>query len=401
MKRFLHFAVCWAFLCWVFLLTSVAVSPSLARGEEIRVATREQLVRAVENAQPGTTILIAPGTYQGGLGFRNLRGERGRPIVLAGADKANPPVFQGGGSAIHLTDPEFVELHHLVLDGARGNGLNIDDGGSYDTPARGLVLQGLVVRNVGPDGNRDGIKLSGVDEFRVEDCTIERWGSAGSGIDMVGCHEGTITGCVLRDRGGNQANGIQTKGGSRAIRIRRCRFEQTGGRGVNMGGSTGLPYFRPRDAGYEARDIQVEDCTFLGTSAPICFVGVDAGVARYNTIYRPRGYVVRILQESRGERFVACRNGVFANNVIAFRSDEIRGAVNVGPDTAAETFRFSGNHWYCLDRPQRSRMPLPVEETGGSYATDPRFVNAAAGDVRLSAESPVRDAGVRPVEDSK
>src|SRR5262249_7493119 len=199
------------------------------------------------------------------------------------------------------SDLAQVELHDLAVANVRGNGINIDDGGSYDTPAHHVVLRGLVVRDVGPTGNRDGIKLSGLDDFRVEGCTVERWGDRGSGIDMVGCHRGEVTGCTFRhgDREGD--HGVQAKGGSGDITIRRCRVEHAGQRAVNLGGSTGLAYFRPRAQGYEARDIRVEDCTFIGSMAPVAFVGVDGATVRHNTIYRPGRWAFRILQETRAE----------------------------------------------------------------------------------------------------
>ena len=183
----------------------------------VTVADTDGLRRALADAVPGTTIRIAPGTYRGGLSARGLRGEPGRPIVLAAADPERPPVFEGGDSGLHLSDPAHVELHDLVVAGVRGNGINIDDGGSPDTPAHHVVLRGLVVRDIGPAGNRDGIKLSGVDDFRVEGCTVERWGDRGSGIDMVGCHRGEVAGCTFRhgDRQGD--NGVQAKGGSSEI----------------------------------------------------------------------------------------------------------------------------------------------------------------------------------------
>ena len=112
----------------------------------------------------------------------------------------------------------------------------------------------MVVRDIGPTGNRDGIKLSGVDDFRVEGCTVERWGSGGSGIDMVGCHRGEIVGCTFRHGDTTGDSGVQAKGGSRDVVIRRCRFEHAGQRAVNLGGSTGLAFFRPKPEGYEARD---------------------------------------------------------------------------------------------------------------------------------------------------
>jgi hypothetical protein len=191
-------------------------------------------------------------------------------------------------------------------------------------------------------------------------------------------------------------NGVQAKGGSSEVAIRRCRFEHAGQRGVNLGGSTGLAYFRPRPQGYEAKDITVEDCTFLGSMAPVAFVGVDGAVVRHNTIYRPRRWAFRILQETRQEGFVPCRNGQFTDNLIAFRSDEMATAINVGDGTAPETFRLASNAWYCLDAPDRSRPSLPIAEADGVYGADPRFRDADGGDLRTSPDGPARQAGARP-----
>ena len=386
------------FILSVATLLAVA---SMLTAQEMTVSTRDDLVRAAQNAKPGTRILIAPGTYRGGLSFNKLRGEKDKPIVVAAADPKRPPVFKGGASCFHLTDPVYVEIHNLVLSEATSSGLNIDDGGSYDSPAHHVVLRGLTIHDIGPNGNRDGIKLSGVDDFRVESCTFEKWGNSGSGIDMVGCHQGQIFGCTFRHENADFGSGVQTKGDSRNISIQRCRFENAGGRAVNLGGSTGLPYFRPRPDGYEAKDITVGDCTFIGSMAPVCFVGVDGAIVRYNTIYRPTRWTIRIVQESSGSEFVPCRNGEFTNNIIAFRSNELRTAVNVGAGAAPKTFTFADNYWYCIDAPNRSgRLSLPVKETGGTYGVNPQFEDEQKGDLRLKRTSRVQDAGVRRSSDS-
>lgn len=368
----------------------------------INVSTREELRAAADNAMPGTRIQISPGTYQGGLRFTGLIGTQDQPIVITALEESKPPVFKGGASCLHLVRPKHVELANLILTEATVNGLNIDDGGTEQDPASQVVLRNLQVKDVGPQGNRDGIKLSGLGNFRIEDCTVERWGNSGSGIDMVGCHEGTVADCTFRHRGDIAANGVQTKGGSSKITIKRCRFENAGGRAVNIGGSTGRDYFRPRAAGYEAKDIIVEDSTFIGSMSPIVFVGVDGAVVRYNTIYRPTRWIIRILQESQGAEFVACRNGSFTNNIVAFRSNEVATPVNIGGRTAPETFAFAKNHWYCIDNPRlSSRLNLPTEETEGRYGQDPKFQNEMEHDLRLGETSPIRDAGVRPKEDAK
>jgi hypothetical protein len=365
-------------------------------GVTVTVQSREDLVKAVGSARPGSRILIAPGEYRGGFRFIGLHGAEGKPIVLAALDEQAPPTIVGGASGIHLTRPRYVELHNLILRGATGNGLNIDDGGDLNRPANNVVLRGLQIRDVGPTGNRDGIKLSGVDDFKIVDCVIQRWGNSGSGIDMVGCHAGVIDGCQFRYRGDISANGVQTKGGSANITIRRSRFDNSGGRAVNIGGSTGQDYFRPRDPGYEAKNITLEDCTFIGSMAAVAFVGVDGATVRHNTIFRPTRWVVRILQESQGSAFIPCRDGSFSNNIIAFRSAEVRTVVNFGSGTSPETFRFSKNHWFCLDNPRQSdRLGLPTRETGGTYGIDPGFFDAGNGDLRLKKTSRQWEAGVR------
>ena len=362
----------------------------------VEVASRDALMRAVAAAQPGTQILIAAGEYRGGLNFQRLRGTEAEPIVIAAVDSESPPEFVGGNSGIHLVGAKYIQLRNLVIRGATGNGLNLDDGGDAKHPSSHIVLQGLRVQDVGPKGNRDGIKLSGVDHFQVNDCVVERWGDSGSAIDMVGCHAGVIQRCQFRHRGDIFGNGVQTKGGSANVTIRRCRFDDAGGRAVNLGGSTGRDYFRPSKANYEARNITVEDCTFVGSMSPIAFVGVDGALVQHNTIYRPTRWVMRILQESQGPEFVPCRNGVFRSNLIVFQSSEVRRIVNVGGGTSPETFKFEQNHWFCIDAPSRSdRLGLPVKEVGGVYGIAPEMVDVDAGEFRQTSQSPTRQAGVR------
>ena len=381
--------------------TRFFVAQELATPQTLTVSTAAAFRSAVANARPGTRIQLAAGTYPGGFAFSNLRGMPGHPIVLAGADPAQPPVLQGGANAIQLTDPSWVVIEDLVLTGATGNGLNIDDGGTADTPAQHITLRRLRVTDVGPQGNRDGIKLSGVVDFRVEGCTIERWGSAGSGIDMVGCHRGLIESNQFRHTpaaASTGANGVQTKGGSSDVIVRRNRFEHAGARSVNVGGSTGLEFFRPAlmpgGNHAEARAIRVEGNTIIGSTAAIAFVGVDGAVVRFNTLYRPERWAIRILQENTAPGFVPCRDGVFTDNLVAFHSSQwSSGGVNVGAQTSPETFQFARNGWYCIDTPARSRPSLPTPETSGTYGQDPRFRDPTNGDLRLQPDSPARAMG--------
>jgi hypothetical protein len=380
--------------------------------QTVTVREVNALREAVAKATPGTRIRIAPGEYTGGLFFSNVRGTKDRPIVIEAEDAKNPPVFGKAGEAMHFSEVAYLELRNLTFSGLSSNGLNIDDGGSYDTPSHHVTLYGLTVRDVGPSGNHDTIKLSGLDDFRVENCLMENWGTgSGCGIDMVGCHRGVITGNVFRHKteGETGASAIQCKGGTSEITISGNRFINAGTRGVNIGGSTGLEFFRPvlskgangenrigSGPAYEAKNIIVEDNVFHGGQAAVAFVGVDGATVRNNVIYRPGRWAMRILQETTAPGFAPSRNGVFADNIIVFNAATLaEGGVNIGPSTAPGTFRFSGNVWYAQDNAARSRPTLPASETGGIYGQDPLFTDSEEGDFTLRANSPVKGKGIR------
>lgn len=355
--------------------------PFCIQSDIVKVANETSLHQAIANARPGTEIVIAMGNY-GSVSAANIRGTKEQPIVIRGESRDNPPTFVRW----HLSQVENIVIRDLQFRASPNNGLNIDDGGT-EQPSRHIRLERLRVSDL-PTGNYDGIKLSGVEDFQIVDCLVERWG--GSAIDMVGCHRGTVINCTFRTGGDN---GVQAKGGSSDIRIVRSRFENPGNRGVNLGGSTGKPYFRPKTATWEARNLSVEGCTFIGAVAAIAFVGVDGAVVRYNTIFKPRRWAIRILQETTDQAFVPCRDGRFENNLVAFERGWSTGGVNIGPNTAPETFRFANNFWFCIDDPTRSRPQLPTPEQNGLYGLDPLFVAPEQGNLNVRQNSPAQNYG--------
>ena len=136
---------------------------------------------------------------------------------------------------------------------------------------------------------------------------------------------------------------------------------------------------------------------FVGGQAPLAFVGVEGAVVRYNTIYRPEKWVLRILQETTQPGFVACRRGELSHNLIVFRRSDVSVIANIGPHTQPETFTFADNLWYCEDRPAASRPDLPAEETGGRYGLDPQLADPARANLsrvrrrpRATARRPCR-----------
>jgi len=375
------------------LLSLLLATASTTAGDRrvVRVSDDVALRQALTRVRAGETISVAPGRYRGGLSLRNRAGRADAPIVIQGSDSNRPPVFRGGALWIHLSDCSYVALRNVVAEGFPGNGLNVDDGGSFETPAHHVLLENVTVRDVGPRGNRDGMKLSGVDCFVIRKCRVEGWG--GSSIDMVGCHQGLIEDCTfVAKRGFQQATGLQMKGGSSEILVQGCFFDGRagGGRAVNIGGSTGLRYFRPKVQDYEATKITVAGNRFVGSHAAVAWATARGGRAHHNTIYQPQRWGLRILQEQPVGPFQACHGGVFENNLVVY--GRVVSVVNIGPNTAPRTFVFRRNAWYRAGdrRPPR----LPAAEADGVHGLDPRLADPGTPTMRVtSTDARFKDIG--------
>jgi hypothetical protein len=366
---------------FVFCLIAAIPFSTNAQSERRKVSVKNssEFSRAIGELRPGTTILLEPGTYSGGIYLRDIEGKDGRPVVIEGTDPNNPPVFAGGSQAMHLANCSYITLRNIKVSGFPTNGINIDDGGSYETPANNIVLENVTILETGPKGNHDALKMSGVDHFIVRKCRFEGWG--GSGIDMVGCHHGIVEDCTFTGRPGfSQSNGVQLKGGTEDVLVQCCFFKNAGQRSINLGGSTGLQFFRPKVQGYEARNITVAGNRFVGSMAPVAWVTSDGGYVHHNTIVLPEKWVLRILQESSDAQFTPCHDGVFEHNFIIFDS-KVQTFVNVGPGTSSETFRFQHNAWHDLDRFREPSLPVP--ETEGIYLRDISIDRTRLEDAKL------------------
>ncbi len=344
---------------------------------------------AADRATPGTRVTVRAGTYSR-VGLGTVQGTATSPIAFVADGAAVIDASAGVGWA--MSDAAFVVIEGFTIRDAATHGMNLDDGGSYDTPAHHVVLRNLTVQNSGSGGNNDCIKMSGVDDFWVLGSDVSGC-DRGEIIDMVGCHRGVISGNYFHD---TVLNGVQAKGGSSDTIIHGNLFENIPARAVNAGGSTGLPYFRPIDAPHEAANLRVLSNVFVRVGAmggaAIAYVGCDACTFAHNTIVDPQRWVARILQESTDARFVPSRNGLFVNNVIVHRTADIRSYVNVGGGTAPETFTFANNLWYADDEGPGWTGPtyeggVPAE-VDGLIQVDPRMNDRPGGDYSLMGDSP-------------
>lgn len=339
----------------------------------------------------GDTLLLQPQVFADGTQFLyDINGTASAPVVIL-AEIEHQSIFRGGTEGIHLVNCSHVQINGIVVEQQTGNGINVDDGSDYTTPSKHITIRNCIFRDMAANGNNDLLKMSGVDSFLIENCEFINGGSGGSGVDFVGCHWGTVQDCYFDEPG---VSGIQNKGGSQHIRIQRNIFKDVAQRALNLGGSTGLQYFRPPlpdtivDA-FEAADLEVFSNVFINSWAPVAYVGCVRVKVYNNTFYHPENWVIRILQETTTTGFLPCSDNEFRNNIIYLADDLTE--VNIGPNTEPQTFIFSNNLWFNASSSNWSPV-LPVVDVDQVIA-DPLFVDPVNEIFHIPPTSPAVGAG--------
>ena len=365
----------------------LAPSGSDERGDGSRQAPFLTLGRALQQARPGLRVLLLAGVYPAQGRVTDLHGTASQPIKIEGEDGAVIDVA-GGMVALHLRDPRYVVLEHLEIRHSAVHGLNIDDAGTFESPATHIIVRDVRFRAIGSGGNNDCLKMSGVNRFLVERSVFEGC-RMGEGIDMVGCHDGVVANNRFADIPGTA---VQAKGGSADVLVHGNTFRAIGRHAVNLGGSTNPAVVRPPAARFEGARIRaVANVIEEAGAAAVAFEGCDDCVVAHNTIVRPGRWAARILAGSRDTYTVPSRRGRFVNNVVWFRASDLVAAVDARAGSEPATFAFAGNLWFAEDLPGFEGPAYPPDvspERGAVVQQDPGFVDARRGDYRLRPGSP-------------
>lgn len=382
---------------FILTLFIYIISFSLAYSKIIEVGQGKPystLQSACQQALPGDTIIMYAGVYNNGDYIVNLKGASNAWITIKAAEN-ELVLFKGGSQAFQLSSPEFVHIKDLVFEMQTSNGVNIDDGGSLTVPAKFLIIENCHWKSMNASGNNDELKLSGIDHFVIRNCTFSNGSSGGSLVDMVGCHDGIFEDNTFINAG---SNCIQAKGGSKDITIIRNKFINGGQRAINIGGSTGLQFFRPPGANTEASNIWIYSNIFIGSFAPLAFVGAVNCEAVNNTIIEPESWAVRILQENIEPGMLKCGSNIIKNNIFVFGNTG-KPAFNIGGNTDPQSFICSNNLWFNPDNSTWPGPNTPVNDSGMILNLDPAFIDTL---FNIDKDSPAAGKGemvVNPVSD--
>jgi hypothetical protein len=346
-------------------------------------------IAAARNSGAGTRIHVAAGTYPAVGLHANLTGQPDAPIAIV-AEGAVIIDAANSGNGMALSDARYVVIDGLTIQNTGVHGLNIDDGGSYATPSEFIVLRNMHFRNIGSGNNNDCLKMSGVDNFYIENSEFEGC-NRGEAIDMVGCHNGIITGNHFHDV---VINAVQTKGGSADILIHGNRFVDIPSRAINAGGNTGNSFFRPSTANYEASNISIIANLFIRTgAAAVVYAGCHTCVVAHNTIIEPNAYVFWAVEENLTKG--PGQNGYFMNNIVVFNDAQLSNFsfFNTNNLSLNNTFLIDANLWFAQDNPGFSSVPngsnFPMGMNGiiqSDPTLDPSY--------RIDSSSPAAGQGI-------
>jgi Right handed beta helix region len=137
MNRIMNNFIC----CRAAALLLAVGLPNALHAEQVSDAG--EFGAALENAGPGTILVLAGGNY-GSLSIRNLRGTPGAPIVIRSADPADPAQFSG----MVLRDSAHVVLEDVIMDYAFA-----DEDKLHFRPFQVLSGQDITLRHILFDGD--------------------------------------------------------------------------------------------------------------------------------------------------------------------------------------------------------------------------------------------------------
>lgn len=180
-----------------------------ARARLIAV-TPDDDYRAIEAAQAGDTVEIAPGTYRFRVSLEHS-GTADRPIVLRARDPAQRPVWDLGATPV-------ADAPGSYQAGDRGRGCWQVRGGHYR-------IEGIVFRNCVDHGS-SGVRVVNVPDVHIRDCLFQKNtnGVIGSGEDLrIEFCEFDHNGSALA--GDAAAHSIYIYGGT--LQVRFCYFHDS------------------------------------------------------------------------------------------------------------------------------------------------------------------------------
>src|SRR5215813_1078345 len=229
---------------------------------------------AVNQATPGTTIMVEAGTYAENVKI-NVSGLPDAPISLVSADGPGAAKIVPGAGSASSTLEAFGE-ENIVISGFDVSGGNVHDNGIQfgmsGTDFADTTAHIVIKDNIVHDTKKDSIKVSQGDDVYVLDNTVSRAGD--QGVDFVDVNNSVIARNDMSYITGPAA--VFAKGGSTNVLIAENKITHVSVDGIEVGGYSDMSWTRPGDKGWEAKNVTVIDNIVEGVGKrPLIVLGAQ------------------------------------------------------------------------------------------------------------------------------
>src|SRR5688500_19100116 len=179
-----------------WLVGAIVLSPASALAADIQVASGGSIATALDQAQPGDTVVVAPGSYSGRIVTKRA-GENGKPITFRSATPRGATIT-AVGNVVNIAHG-YVTFEGFVIDGQNGDG----DAVQIETAGGHATIRDCEVKNT----RRDCIDMGAptavtIEKSLVHDC-LNATGTAcatdACRVDAHGIVGGAVTDLVIRD----------------------------------------------------------------------------------------------------------------------------------------------------------------------------------------------------------
>ena len=369
-------------LCVLALAGAVACAPALASaGSTLNVPGDFATIQAaIDAANPGDTVLVAPGSYAGPIDFHSkaitlassggrdvttIAGGASAAVVTIGANPGETPVLNGftitGGSLGGVTTgggPALIENNRIVNNAFCFAGGGVDAEFSAAT-IRNNVISGNFQSGCsgGPGGGGVFIGGAGTVQLVNNVVTGNADGTAGGGVSLFAANAAVVdSNLISNNAGGNFGGGIWIVNGQSQVSVTNNVITDNT---ASQGG--GVDELVPEGD----RGAFLFNNTLVGNSGSL-------GSALYVSGFDSQAEVVNnVLESSTSAAVLYCDATYQAQAPILLNNDVIN------------TAGGSASGGSCAS----------LAGTNGNFSADPGFVNSSSGDFHLQFGSAAVDAG--------
>src|SRR5262245_22094048 len=273
---------------------------------------------AVNKATPGTTIMVAAGTYAENVKI-GASGTPDAPISLVSADGIGAAKIVPGAGSASATLCAFGE-ENIVVKGFDVSGGNIHDNGiqfgmsgsNFTDMTKNIVIHDNIVH----DTIKDCIKVSQGDYVYVVDNTVSHAGD--QGVDFVDVNNSVIARNDISYITGPAA--VFAKGGSTNVLIAENKVTHVSVDGIEVGGYSDMSWTRPADRGWQAKNVTVIDNMVEDVGKrPLIVLGAQDCQITHNLLHgNPSYYYTVSIAPDNNTPALNCKNITLSDNVFDY-----------------------------------------------------------------------------------